>query len=57
MAAPAHTPPAPHAPHTPRTPPDCAVIESLDQEGRGVAHVDGKVYLHRRRVAGRSRYF
>jgi 23S rRNA (uracil1939-C5)-methyltransferase len=42
MAAPAHTPPAPHAPHTPRTPPDCAVIESLDQEGRGVAHVNGK---------------
>ena len=42
MAAPAHTPPAPYAPHTPRTPPDCAVIESLDQEGRGVAHVNGK---------------
>ncbi len=42
MAAPAHTPPAPHAPHTPRTPPDRAVIESLDQEGRGVAHVNGK---------------
>lgn len=43
MAAPAHTPPAPPNPSIPRTSPDRAAIESLDQEGRGVAHVDGKV--------------
>lgn len=40
MATPAHTPPAPH---TSRIPPNPVVIESLDQEGRGVAHANGKV--------------